>query len=551
MATWKKVIVSGSNAELNQVTASFFSGDGSALTNVPAGSVNIESFDDGTGITVATTDKLLVSDAGTEKYVNVNQVVSTALVTSAGALMDSEVDADIKTLSLPANTTISSFGKSLIDDAAASNARTTLGIGALSTAAAVTVDEMDETTLITSAESFEDSDDTKIPTVKAIIGANYLTAINNGNWSGTDLSVANGGTGASNASNARTNLGLAIGSDVQAYDAGLAAIAGLATTDGGFIVGNGTTFVLESGATVRTSLGLGSIATQASSNVSISGGSISGITDLAVADGGTGASNASGARTNLGLGSLATASEITVDEFNSTTLVISTDTFEDTDDTKIPTVRAIVGAGYLTSINNGNWSGADLAVANGGTGASNASDARTNLGLGSLATLSSVNNSNFSGTDLSIANGGTGQSTAAAAANALLNTSQGGALTIGDSSDTITISGNLTVSGTTTTVSTDNLAVKDQFIQLNNGNSAADSGIVVEGQGAAFAWDESENRWGYDFTGADGSNNSVTFDAYAVTVESGAETITGVSGNYTKNGNMYIDTSNGDIFIYS
>lgn len=44
----------------------------------------------------------------------------------------------------------------------------------------------------------------------------------------------------------------------------------------------------------RTNLGLGTIATQSASNVSITGGSITGITDLAVADGGTGASTLSG-----------------------------------------------------------------------------------------------------------------------------------------------------------------------------------------------------------------------------------------------------------------
>ncbi len=48
-----------------------------------------------------------------------------------------------------------------------------------------------------------------------------------------------------------------IGSTVQGYDAQLADVAGLAVTDGNFIVGNGTNFVAESGSTARTSLGLG------------------------------------------------------------------------------------------------------------------------------------------------------------------------------------------------------------------------------------------------------------------------------------------------------
>ena len=77
--------------------------------------------------------------------------------------------------------------------------------------------------------------------------------------SGT-VAIANGGTNASSESAARTNLGLAIGSDVQAYDAQLADVAGLAVTNGGFIVGDGSNFVLETAGTARTSLGLGTAA---------------------------------------------------------------------------------------------------------------------------------------------------------------------------------------------------------------------------------------------------------------------------------------------------
>ena len=62
-----------------------------------------------------------------------------------------------------------------------------------------------------------------------------------------------------------------------ASNANLTAIGNLATTDGNFIVGSGSTWVAETGSTARTSLGLGTISTQAANSVAISGGTITGL----------------------------------------------------------------------------------------------------------------------------------------------------------------------------------------------------------------------------------------------------------------------------------
>lgn len=73
---------------------------------------------------------------------------------------------------------------------------------------------------------------------------------------GTDVAVADGGTGASTAAAARTNLGLAIGSNVQAWDADLDSLAGLGITAAGLALLDDANAAAQ-----RTTLGISAVNT--------------------------------------------------------------------------------------------------------------------------------------------------------------------------------------------------------------------------------------------------------------------------------------------------
>ena len=167
-----------------------------------------------------------------------------------------------------------------------------------------------------------------------------LGTIASGTWNGTAIAVANGGTGATDASTARTNLGLAIGTNVQAYSSTLAAVAGGTYT----------------GATSITTLG------------TIATGVWNG-TAIAVANGGTGATTAATARTNLGL---AIGSD--VQAYNSSLAAIAAGTWTGASSiTTVGTLSSLTSSGAITSaqsslgtsLTNGFVSSNSTAAANG------------------------------------------------------------------------------------------------------------------------------------------------------------------------------------------
>tara|TARA_Y100000004_G_scaffold63349_1_gene70991 strand:+ start:9538 stop:13218 length:3681 start_codon:yes stop_codon:yes gene_type:complete len=273
-------------------------------------------------------------------------------------------------------------GRAILDDADASAQRTTLGLGTIAVL---------------------DSDGATLTNLTITSGT--ITGI-------TDLAVADGGTGASNAADARTNLGVEIGTNVQAFDAGLQSISGLTTAADQSIyltaadtyatyeiTAYGRSLVNDADATAaRTTLGLGGLAVLSTVDATtITDGSV-GTSELA---------NGSVTINKLGLvagdlaGNLITAGDISETELgtNSVSTVkiqndaITLEKLQDATQTDVLLGRQTAGTGTYEEIT---CTAAGRALLDD----INIAAQRTTLGLGALATLDSVSSAQI--TDLSI-----------------------------------------------------------------------------------------------------------------------------------------------------
>jgi len=195
------------------------------------------------------------------------------------------------------------------------------------------------------------------------------------------------------------------------------------TTITGYVKGSGTTAFTGSATIPNTDItGLGTMSTQNASAVAITGGTITGITDLAVADGGTGASTLTG-----------------YVKGNGTSAFTASATVPSTDITGLGTMS--VQNANAVAITGGSITGiTDLAVADGGTGQGSA---LTQYGL------------IYGGTTTAMA------STAAGTSTQVLHGNASGAPTFSAVSLTLDVSGTLAVAngGTGVTTSTGSGAV--------------------------------------------------------------------------------------------
>lgn len=278
--------------------------------------------------------------------------------------------------------------------------------------------------------------------------------------------------------------------------------------DGGSGNSSSVISVAGSGAFMTTGTTQTVSAAKTFSNITISGGSISGITDLAVTDGGTGSSTASGARTNLGAAASGANSDITSITGLTTALNVGQG---GTGSTTASGARVNL---LPTLTNNGekviavNSNGTDIEYVNRVKAIAfqppsslfvDSNDGSFNFSSAQNISFSLINqtaNKVFAGPTTGLASTPTFRSLVTTDIPALSYLPTSG----GTVSGSVTITGDLTISGSTTTVSSSTLTVVDKNIELATGSTtdaaANNGGLTLHGlTDKLFTWVSTTSSW--------------------------------------------------------